>query len=184
MSRPLVMMALCALFVTGCQQRASEGIEQSAPNWSAERVSRLVKPPREQTAAEQPLPNVPLPRRRPEQLAVAVPPPQSDAKQEPPVSADSLFETDETMQIDQLVGLDFDGTKALLGQPALDEVQPPARVWAYNGSGCVLNIFFYPHVDGSTYRALTYEVKGGEDTAEFRNRCFSELVREKAQKGT
>ena len=83
--------------------------------------------------------------------------------------------------------LDFDplGLQSLGGAVrGGDQVQAPARVWAYSGSGCVLNIFFYPNVDGSTYRALTYEVKGGDDSVEFRERCFAELLSERAKEGT
>ena len=82
-------------------------------------------------------------------------------------------------KIDWLVGQDFESVQALLGDPALKEVQAPANVWAYNGSGCVLSIFFYPHVGGSGYQALTYEVKGAEQTAEVETRCFTELLEEK-----
>ncbi len=86
--------------------------------------------------------------------------------------------------VGQLVGLDFSGVRTLLGEPALEEIQPPATVWAYNGRGCVLSIFFYPHVDGGDYRALTYDVKGAEQTADLPQRCFSELLRDGSKSGT
>ncbi|MGF1609131.1 MAG: hypothetical protein ACFCUQ_07030 [Kiloniellales bacterium] len=114
---------------------------------------------------------VPLPRPRPEQLALAA---QSQDGDVPPNGS-------ATLPINRLVGLDFEGTRALLGQPELDEVQPPALVWIYSGTGCVLRVFFYREVEATTYRALTYEVRGGEDTAAFRDRCFTGLVRNKAK---
>ena len=86
--------------------------------------------------------------------------------------------------VGQLVGLDFAGVRTLLGAPALEEIQPPATVWAYNGRGCVLSIFFYPHVDGGDYRALTYDVKGAEQTADLPQRCFSELLQDGSRAGT
>lgn len=173
MIRPLIIVALCAGLVAACQERQRAGVPLPESEWSSDRIDALVGASDAESEEELGL-TAPLPRRRPEQLAVAVVEPPSDA--EPAV--------DPTLVIEQLVGLDFEDARALLGFPALDEVQPPARVWAYNGSGCVLSIFFYPHVDGSTYRALTYEVKGGDDTAEFRNRCFAELVKERAKEGT
>lgn len=175
MIRPLIMVACCAALLAACQPPPRQGVSLPESEWSSDRARRLTRPNMVQTGSEDAAAQtVPLPRRRPEQLATAVPLPEGEA----PQSGDAA------MEIDQLVGLDFDHIRALLGFPALDEVQAPARVWAYNGSGCVLSIFFYPHVDGSTYRALTYEVKGGDDSAEFRNRCFAELVREKAKEGT
>lgn len=65
---------------------------------------------------------------------------------------------------DLLVGLDFNATKALLGDPALQLEEPPAKVWAYNGGSCMLNVFFYPSVGDSVFRVLTYEVRGGDAT--------------------
>lgn len=86
--------------------------------------------------------------------------------------------------VEQLVGLDFAAVRTLLGAPALEEIQPPATVWAYNGRGCVLNIFFYPHVDGGDFRALTYDVKGAEQTADLPQRCFAELLQDESRAGT
>lgn len=63
---------------------------------------------------------------------------------------------------DLLVGMDFNATKALLGDPALQLEEPPAKIWAYNGGSCMLNVFFYPSVGDSVFRVLTYEVRGGE----------------------
>lgn len=88
------------------------------------------------------------------------------------------------MEPDALVGLDFERTAALLGEPALLIEEPPAKIWAYNGSSCVLHIFFYPKVGGSDFRVLTYEVKGGaEDAAssgagseDFARLCLGELL--------
>ena len=182
MIRPLVCLAVCVAVLAGCEMPAREGVELPDSEWTPDKVARLVHPPRSRVAAESEEPDqVPLPRRRPDQVAVATPPLQSDAEELSAEQAPAEEPTD--LQIDQLVGLDFDATQALLGEPALDQVQAPARVWAYSGSGCVLNIFFYPNVDGSTYRALTYEVKGGDDSVEFRERCFAELLSERAKEG-
>jgi len=63
----------------------------------------------------------------------------------------------------KLVGLDFVAAKALLGEPAEQHEEPPARVWAYDGRVCQLSVFFYPSVEDNVFRVLTYEV---EDAAE------------------
>ncbi len=160
MIRPVGALWLALVILAGCQTSEQGGAQLSSSEWTADRVVRLLNPPppkiEVEVVEEEP---PPLPRRRPLQLAKLAPAAQA-------------------LAIDGLVGLDFDATKKLLGAPALDEVQPPARVWAYNGRGCVLSIFFYPNLEGSSYRALTYEVKGSEDTDELTQRCFTELVQD------
>lgn len=161
-------LAASLLILAACVQDR-KSITRPESRWSDEDVARLLDPtpePRPAEAEEEPtgrrVEDAPLPRRKPKAIAeLAVAEGGADI-----VGVD----------IEGLVGLDFDATEALLGTPALDEVQAPARIWAYSGSGCVLNIFFYPHVNGESYRALTYEVKGQSDTADFKNRCFAELV--------
>lgn len=70
---------------------------------------------------------------------------------------------------DALVGLDFERTSGLLGAPAMLIDEPPAKIWAYNGTNCVLHVFFYPKVGGSDFRVLTYEVKGGPENSATRS---------------
>jgi hypothetical protein len=77
-----------------------------------------------------------------------------------PTSATLLARRD--FHPDLLVGLDFNATKALLGDPALQLEEPPAKIWAYNGGTCLLNVFFYPSVGDSVFRVLTYEVRSGD----------------------
>lgn len=81
--------------------------------------------------------------------------------------------------VETLLGLDFKSVRVLLGNPSLEEIKALATVWAYNGRGCVLSVFFFPHVDGGEYRALTYDVKGAEEAAGLSQRCFSELLRDR-----
>jgi hypothetical protein len=64
-----------------------------------------------------------------------------------------------------VVGLDFIATEALLGVPAAQVEQPPAKIWAYDGGHCVLNVFFYPSLGDNVFRVLTYEVTSGEHAA-------------------
>ena len=68
----------------------------------------------------------------------------------------------------RLVGLDFDATKALLGDPVAKMEQPPAKVWAYAGGACMFNVFFYPSVDDQGFRVLAYEVTDGADVLGLR----------------
>ena len=86
-------------------------------------------------------------------VGVAVPPPLPRRK---PEVVSKLTLTDADPQ--RLVGLDFDGTKALLGDPAARTDQAPAKVWAYAGGGCMFSVFFYPSVDDQVFRVLAIEV--------------------------
>ena len=168
MIRHLGVWGLSLALLAGCVAQREKGVDLPQTQWTPDRVAQLVNPPPETAEVEVPEDPPPVPRRRPEQVA-ALPPSEPEPVEEAP-------------DIEGLVGLDFDATEALLGEPALDEVQSPARVWAYTGRGCVLSIFFYPNVDGQSYRALTYEIKGAEDSPERMRQCFAELVQER--KGT
>ena len=98
--------------------------------------------------------------------------------------------------------MDFEATKALLGDPALRIEQPPAKVWAYNGWSCMFSVFFYPSMDDNVFRVLTYEVTDKEPELEIQTasrtgdsgtgmvkirdrahpalrRCFAELLHER-----
>ena len=120
-----------------------------------------------------------------EERVVDLKPPPPIPKRKPTVTQAAIEATrDPQADPDALVGLDFERTSALLGDPALLIEEPPAKIWAYNGSSCVLHIFFYPKVGGSDFRVLTYKVKGGAvgetggDSApdDFARLCLSELL--------
>jgi hypothetical protein len=118
------------------------------------------------------------------ELAEAKPPPPLPLRK--PEVAQQVLDSVKApeMDPDALVGLNFERTTALLGEPALLIDEPPAKIWAYNGSSCALHVFFYPKVGGSEFRVLTYEVKGGTEastvqTAEGKTlarHCLSELL--------
>ncbi len=119
-----------------------------------------------------------------DEVAEAKPPPPLPVRK--PEVAQQVLDTVKApeMDPDALVGLNFERTTALLGEPALLIDEPPAKIWAYNGSSCALHVFFYPKVGGSEFRVLTYEVKGGTEaspvqTAEGKTlarHCLSELL--------
>lgn len=114
-----------------------------------------------------PVADPPLPPRRPAAPADLQ---LSEAMAAPLASVQPIAE------VDSLVGLGFGETETLLGQPTLQEVQPPAQIWSYNGPDCVLTIFFYPQVGGEQYRALAYDVTDAAPDAQSAQRCFTALV--------
>lgn len=150
---------------------ASDSTNPVAAEQALSNAGRFPEDVTDEVATPKPLP--PLPVRKPDvpQAAIdATRPPQADP--------------------DALVGLDFERTTALLGDPALLIEEPPAKIWAYNASNCVLHVFFYPKVGGSDFRVLTYEVKGGpegtagragdaarsDEAKNFARHCLSELL--------
>lgn len=136
MIRPLGAAALAILTVTAC-----------AP---IDAMIERIFPPEETAAARAPgtvpetalVETPPKPRRKPEALSEL-----------------TLADADPG----RLVGLDFDATKALLGDPVAKLEQPPAKVWAYAGGGCLFSVFFYPSVTDQSFRVLAYEVTDGAD---------------------
>lgn len=81
---------------------------------------------------------------------------------------------------ERLIGLSTFQTESLLGIPALQDERPPAKVWTYNATTCVLSIFFYPDINTRVFQALTYEFNAEVKTDAAKRRCLEELVREHA----
>jgi hypothetical protein len=167
MVRPLGVLGLGLLVLQGCAELRewTAGAEAPAPPVPARKPAVEEPAAKEQAVTEQAA----------TEEAVAV---------EQQAAAPTATEVEDGQPvIGDLVGLDFAEVRALLGAPSLEEIQPPATIWAYNGRGCVLSVFFYPHVDGGNFRALTYDVKGAEQTPELPQRCFADLVQEESKAG-
>src|SRR3546814_2300873 len=145
------MLGLSACAELGIQLPDLRGstAESTGPVLAEQALSNAGRFPEDvsdEVATPKPVP--PLPARKPEVPQAAI-----QALQAPQADPDAL------------VGLDFERTTALLGDPALLIEEPPAKIWAYNGTNCVLHVFFYPKVGGTDFRVLTYEVKGGPEVA-------------------
>lgn len=163
--RAILFVGLAALALQGCA-------EMPWKQWLA--IEDEPAPPQEEKAevylpdpAPTEAPVTPVAKPEVPQETLAALPPEEDLPPAPPVA--------------DLVGLDFAAVRDLLGDPALEEIKAPATVWAYNGSGCVLNVFFYPHVDGGSFKALTYEVRGPEEGEGVSQRCFAELLKDRSK---
>jgi hypothetical protein len=159
MVRPLGALGLGLLVLQGCAELG---------DWAA--------------TSETPAP--PVPARKPEVAApVANEKAVTEEQRQEAAAAPATEGAEEQPAVGELVGLDFAAVRALLGAPSFEEIQPPATIWAYNGKGCVLSVFFYPHVDGGNFRALTYAVKGADQTPDLPQRCFADLVRAESKAG-
>ncbi len=136
MIRPLGVAVLAILTLSACTP-----VNTLIERWYPPEAATVAQPVAAQPVAAQPVVGSakapPLPRRKPEAISEV-----------------TLAGADPR----RLVGLDFDGTKALLGNPAARMEQPPAKVWAYTGGGCLFSVFFYPNVDDQVFRVLAIEV--------------------------
>ena len=130
MIRPLGVAVLAILTLSACAP-VDTMIERWFPPEAATAAQPVVG------SAEAP----PLPRRKPEVISEVI-------------SEVTLAGADPQ----RLVGLDFDGTMALLGDPAARTEQPPAKIWAYAGGGCMFSVFFFPSVNDQVFRVLAIEV--------------------------
>jgi len=74
-----------------------------------------------------------------------------------------------------LAGLRPSDIVGMLGQPDLRRDEPPAQLWQYRASDCVLTLFFYREVDG--YRLMRAETWQHERTnLGARSRCRDETA--------
>jgi hypothetical protein len=124
-----------------------------------------VAPPEQPPAAAKPLAPQPPP---PPQAAPPLP------ERKPETAAGTA-----TPSLDpkQLVGLGFQETKSLLGEPTKTEEKPPAQIWTYNNDDCELDIFFYSDINTREFRALTYEIKDKQASGGSDDRCLAQLMR-------
>lgn len=65
---------------------------------------------------------------------------------------------------EDLVGLPPGGVGALLGEPVFKRIDPPAQVWQYSDSACILDVFLYQDKDGAPYK-VTYVAARGRSVA-------------------
>lgn len=74
-----------------------------------------------------------------------------------------------------LIGMDEQQVRALLGPPAAEEDRPPAKIWRYRKGGCSLNLSLYPDVQTRKFGTLTYEVKSDDNTDEGKRACLADI---------
>ena len=152
MIRPMLVLGLVALFLQGCENLPSWDF------WPLEDKAPSPQPEAENVLAAD------SPKSAPEPVGSAGPQARTEARPGEGSTAGCgrrCRKRPRAPAVKSLVGLDFTGVRDSAGRPCPGgDRSTPATVWAYSGRGCVLNIFFYPHVDGGEFRALTYERSG------------------------
>ncbi len=122
------------------------------PDSSRRRLAKPMRKPAPKTAvAKAAVPNVAVPQAAVPKAAVP--------KVAVPKAAVPKAAVASTLSLNPklLLGLDFKSTKAILGDPEMEFEQPPAKVWTYRGGTCMFSVFFYPNLDDSVFRVLTYK---------------------------
>jgi hypothetical protein len=66
----------------------------------------------------------------------------------------------------QLVGLEEEQAKLLLGPASAVRDVPPATVWEYRINGCALDLLFYMDVADKRYRSLAYDLRSTTGSAQ------------------
>jgi len=57
-----------------------------------------------------------------------------------------------------LVGMDQGAVAATLGPPSAVRDVPPAKIWHYSGSDCVVSVYFYLNLESQVFQVLRYEI--------------------------
>ncbi|MCW5568857.1 MAG: hypothetical protein KIS84_11585 [Dokdonella sp.] len=74
-----------------------------------------------------------------------------------------------------LIGLEEQELRDLLGSPAAQEDRPPGKIWRYRKGGCALNVTLYPDVQTRKFGTLSYEVKSDDGTEQAKRACLADL---------
>ncbi len=160
-------IAICltlAVVLPGCA-----ALDQAATFWTADEEPAVA--PEEMAVSELEPGAAPA-------VSTAVPPPPAPAqppRPRPKPKPVDLARATPGAKLERIFGLSLRETQALLGTPYLQTEMPPAKVLAYEGKTCTLNVFFYLDLDSGRYRALAYEIKGGDGSEPAKQRCLSEI---------
>lgn len=78
----------------------------------------------------------------------------------------------------ELLGLDPQHTKELLGPATQTRNRSPATVWHYKTGRCELDLSFYMEMKSGQMRTLHYDFKGEADSPEQRQACLRSIIEE------
>lgn len=82
----------------------------------------------------------------------------------------------------ELLGLDRDAVSALLGRPELLRRDPPAELWQYQDTACILDLFLYQRQGGGAYTVAHFEVRGRSVVRVSAKDCLRALFRARHHK--
>lgn len=143
----LLLLAACVgAPPTSAPTADATGAPVSAPHDSApEAATRTAAPDPQARAGDPP----PVPEGAPAEIKVARKPPPEPPQAPPRRTIPDIAPW-------ELIGLEPDEIAALLGAPALKRREPPAAVWQYRTTDCVLDIVLYDGAGGEHGYRVTY----------------------------
>jgi hypothetical protein len=115
-----------------------------------------------------PAPTAPPPPPAPPQAVAPLPP--TPARPPPPKPA-----TRPPGNPNELVGLDEQAVRRLLGAPAAIANDGAARVLTYRADGCELEVFLFLDVSAGNLRVLSYQLHAGRSRATQTKACYDDL---------
>ena len=91
-------------------------------------------------------------------------PPATDGDSASPSITLALSGLSASTKVENLLDKDFADVVALLGDPSSKQLQSPGEMWLFaaKGDDCTLRLFFYPQVEGESFRVLSYEAVGAD----------------------
>jgi len=96
--------------------------------------------------------------------AIKVPPPRPEPPAKRPPAPPPAPPAHADLQPAPLIGLSRDEASALIGPPMGESIQGMASVWDYRQGECRLSLMFYPEVETTVERVLSYEFVGDATT--------------------
>jgi len=98
----------------------------------------------------------------------AAPPPPTPKPEPPLPTLASLFDASPA------------ALNGLLGAPSLKRIEPPAELWQYRGTSCVLALYLYEKPKGGAHALTHAEAHDGRGKRVETETCLHALLREKS----
>jgi len=131
------------------------------------------------TANDAPPPPAILPRLRPGQtmpeVASADPVAADAAQGEEAVPVALPPPPTEGADPELLVGMDEGAVAATLGRPSAVREVPPAKIWRYSGTDCVVSVYFYLNLESQVFQVLRYEIVPRPTSIVDGTTCYARL---------
>ncbi len=98
-------------------------------------------------------------------------PPTTPAHHSPPPKAEPKAPANP----EELVGLDEEGVRKLLGSPTDSRNDGAARILSYRTRRCALDVILFFDVNAGDRRVLSYQLDNGKVRPAVANRCYGEF---------
>jgi len=154
-ARPLTVSI--ALWLGGCMTLGNSPTPPAAPPSPSQMAS--IAPP--EPAVPEPVPK-PTPR-KPLRAPRAAAPPASRPERA-------------AVNPKTLIGLDQAGVRRVLGQPARIRTDHLSLTWTYRGSGCAVQVIFYPSLEDASFHVLKFAGSDADGKpADVSDACISHI---------